>query len=114
MDARRFQRLLCEVAELSASQRAALFKVLRGVGEGAQAIAIAESRRSAGEPCPHCSHEHVQPWGQSNGLQRWRCKSCRKTFNALTGTPLAGLRKRELWLEHGRALTDGISLRKVA
>jgi hypothetical protein len=32
----------------------------------------------------------------------------------LTGTPLEGLRKRELWLEHGRALVDGVSLRKVA
>ena len=114
MDARRFQRLLCEVAKLSPQQRTALGRVLRGVDEGSEAIAIAESRRSADAPCPHCAHEHVQPWGQSNGLQRWRCKSCRKTFNALTGTPLAGLRKRELWLEHGRALTDGVSLRKVA
>jgi len=114
MDARRFQRLLCEVAELGARQRAALIRVLRGLDEGGEAIAIAESRRSADAPCPHCSHAHVQPWGQSNGLQRWRCKSCRKTFNALTGTPLAGLRKRELWLEHGRALADGVSLRKVA
>jgi transposase-like protein len=114
MDARRFQRLLCVVAELSERQRAALIRVLRGVGEGAEAIAIAESRRPADAPCPHCSHERVQPWGHSNGLQRWRCKSCRKTFNALTGTPLAGLRKREVWLEHGRALADGVSLRKVA
>lgn len=114
MDAARFQRLLCEVAELSARQRGALIKVLRGVDEGAEAIAIAESRRSGDAPCPHCDHEHVQPWGQSNGLQRWRCKSCRRTFNVLTGTPLAGLRKRELWLEHGRALTDGVSLRNVA
>ena len=46
-------------------------------------------------------------------MHRWRCKGCRRTFNALTGTPLAGLRKREQWLEHGRALVDGVSLRKV-
>jgi transposase-like protein len=114
MDAARFQRLLCEMAELSARQHKALMKVLEGVDESAEALAIVESRRAADAPCPHCWHEHVQPWGQSDGLQRWRCKSCRRTFNALTDTPLARLRKRELWLEHGRALVDGVTLREVA
>ena len=114
MDAARFQRLLCEVAELTARQKKQLIKVLEGVAEGAEAVAIVESRGAPEAPCPHCGHQHVQPWGSSDGLQRWRCKSCRRTFNALTGTPLARLRKRELWLEHGRALVDGVSLRKVA
>ena len=114
MDAARFQRLLCDVAELTARQKKKLIKVLDGVDERAEAVAIVESRSSPEAPCPQCGHLHVQPWGSSDGLQRWRCKSCRRTFNALTGTPLARLRKRELWLEHGRALADGISLRKVA
>ena len=36
------------------------------------------------------------------------------TFNALTGTPLAQLHKRELWEAHTQAIIDGLSLRKVA
>ncbi len=39
---------------------------------------------------------------------------CRRTFNALTGTPLARLRYKERWLTQGAALQDGISVRKAA
>ena len=35
-------------------------------------------------------------------------------FNALTGTPLAHLHKREKWLEYARAIVDGLTLRKAA
>jgi transposase-like protein len=42
------------------------------------------------------------------------CRACERTFNALTGTPLAGLRLREKWLDYARALVDGVSLRKAA
>jgi transposase-like protein len=114
MRASEFQKLLGELSKLDAGQRKAAIRLLSGVDEGRQAIEIVEAGRSSGRGCPHCGHEHVQPWGESNDLHRWRCKGCRRTFNALTGTPLAGLRKRELWLEHGRALVDGVSLRKVA
>ena len=37
-----------------------------------------------------------------------------RTFHALTATPLAHLRKRELWLNYGQALIDGLSLRQAA
>ena len=47
-------------------------------------------------------------------MQRHRCKSCLKTFNAVTGTPLARLRKKEKWLEYSRAMIDGLSVRKAA
>ena len=114
MRAAEFQKLLGELGQLDAGQRAAAIRVLSGVDETRQAIEILEAGGASGPACPHCGHAHVQPWGQSNQLHRWRCKGCARTFNALTGTPLAGLRKRELWLEHGRALVDGVSLRKVA
>lgn len=114
MRAAEFQKLLGRLVELDADQRKAALRVLSGVDEKAQALEIVEGRRAVTAPCPHCADERVQRWGQSDGLRRWRCKNCRRTFNALTGTPLARLRKRDLWLEHGRALVDGISLRKVA
>ena len=114
MRAADFQKLLGELSKLDAGQRKAALRVLSGVDEGQQAIEILEAASTAGPLCPHCGHAHVQPWGHSNQLQRWRCRSCHITFNALTGTPLAGLRKRELWLEHGRGLVAGASLRTVA
>ena len=56
----------------------------------------------------------VGPWGRASDLKRYKCKVCGRTFNALTGTPLAGLRLREKWLDYARSLVEGISLRKAA
>jgi len=111
-----FLALLGQVARLDRGQRAVLLKVLTDADEAHEATDLVEGRQGERPACPHCGCERLYAWGQSNGLKRWKCKNkdCRRTFNALTRTPLARLRKRELWLAHGRALGDGISLRKVA
>jgi transposase-like protein len=64
--------------------------------------------------CPHCASREIVGWGRSDGLLRFRCKSCRRTFNALTKTPMAHLRKKEKWLDHARAMIEGKSLAKTA
>lgn len=66
--------------------------------------------------CRHCEYGSVKKWGKSDGLQRYKCKSecCGKTFNALTGTPLANLRHKDKWLDYFRCLQDSLPLRKVA
>ena len=56
----------------------------------------------------------MQRWGHASGLRRYRCAACRKTFNALTGTSLARLRKKACWLRYGEALAAGMSLAKAA
>jgi hypothetical protein len=38
-----------------------------------------------------------------------RCFDCRKSINALTGTPPAHLRKKEEWLKMAAALKDGLT-----
>ncbi len=64
--------------------------------------------------CPHCSETKVQRWGKCSGLQRYRCKNCRRTFNSLTGTPLARLRKKEIWIDFAKCINEGLSVRKSA
>jgi transposase-like protein/IS1 family transposase len=66
--------------------------------------------------CPHCGSNPIGQWGSSAGLQRYRCKSedCRRTFNALTKTPLARLRKRSLWQANLDCMFDGLPLWRVA
>jgi transposase-like protein len=76
-------------------------------------IQTIEASFQAEPECPHCQSKKLQKWGSAHELQRYRCKACKKTFNALTGTPLAQLHKRELWQQHSQALIDGLSLRKV-
>ncbi len=64
--------------------------------------------------CPHCASREIVGWGRSDGLLRYRCKACGRTFNALTKTPMAHLRKKEKWLDHARAMIEGRSLAKTA
>src|SRR5580693_6571144 len=70
--------------------------------------------RVAAQGCPHCAGRETVGWGRSHGLLRFRCKSCGRTFNALTKTPMAHLRKKERWLDHARAMIEGKSLAKTA
>ena len=52
--------------------------------------------------------------GPLDGLLRFRCTSCGRTFNALTKTPMAHLRKKKRWLDHAQAMIEGKSLAKTA
>jgi len=130
-----FRRLSADVDALSRAQLAALDAAIKARveaeagpptppcepadgppkhDEGCASIRDIEVKFAAAPVCPHCQSERVVKWGFANGLRRYRCKPCRVTFNALTGTPLAQLHKRELWIGNAQALVDGIALRKVA
>jgi len=64
--------------------------------------------------CPHCGGRKIVAWGRSHGLPRYRCKSCRRTFNAATMTAMARLRKRDRWFDQAQAMIEGLSLAKAA
>jgi transposase-like protein len=65
--------------------------------------------------CPHCDCHELSRWGMTtNGIQRFRCKSCRKTFNALVDSPLYCMKKAEIWIEYTNLMWDGVSIRKAA
>ena len=52
--------------------------------------------------------------GKARGLRRYRCKTCGKTFGALTGTALSGLHHKERWLAFGASLGEGETIREAA
>src|ERR1700728_2666415 len=83
-------------------------------GRQKDALGTTSHERVAAQGCPHCAEREVVGWGRSHGLLRFRCKSCGRTFNALTKTPMAHLRKKEKWLDHARAMIEGKSLAKTA
>jgi len=64
--------------------------------------------------CPHCAGSRCHRCGQANGLQRYRCLGCGRSFNALTGTPLARLRLREKWLSYLQCLIGSDTVRTAA
>jgi transposase-like protein len=62
------------------------------------------------ESCPHCSCTTLYKWGINANIQRYKCKACNKTFNALTNTPLARLRHKEKWSDFAQDVIDGKSI----
>jgi transposase-like protein len=114
MKAADFQVLVGQLTALSRQQRATLSRLLSEPPASEAVVELLESNGADLRQCPHCRASRVQSWGQSSGLRRFRCAECRRTFNALTGTPLARLRHRDQWLIQSAALRDGLSVRKVA
>ena len=64
--------------------------------------------------CPSCGATHFVKNGFARGLQRFLCRGCASTFNALTGTPLSKLHLRGKWLAYAQALNQGLSIPQVA
>lgn len=114
MKAEDFRGLVEQLGDLTEVQRAALQAALAGEGSANEAVALIETRFAAAPSCGHCGSERFGTWGHASGLRRYKCRDCHRTFNALTGTPLAQLHRRDAWLDYARALVDRVSLRKAA
>jgi transposase-like protein len=131
MKAEDFAAWLAAISGMTSAQRAEAFARLEKAGAAApvaessgpgpgkrsrreDALGTTGVERVAAQGCPHCAAREVVGWGRSHGLLRFRCKSCGRTFNALTKTPMAHLRKKEKWLDHARAMIEGKSLAKTA
>jgi transposase-like protein len=113
MRQRELVALMNGLEKLTRTQRQMVVAEL-AVGESkAASVEVIEGCAADTPVCPHCSAERVVKNGSADGLQRYKCISCRKTFNALTGTPLARLRMKGKWLEQTAALRDGLSLTQV-
>src|SRR3954463_15299890 len=81
---------------------------------GSEVVAELGQRRVDSIGCPHCGSRDVVHWGKARALPRYRCKGCQRTFNALTKTPLAGLRMKDKWPAQAEAMIGGVSIAKAA
>lgn len=113
MRERELTGLMRQLGKLTRRQRKVLAAELAALESHMASTEIVEGQM-AHPNCPHCASRQVVKNGSADGLQRFKCRGCRRTFNALTGTPLAGLHLRGKWLDHAAALRDGLSLNQVA
>ena len=86
------KRITVALRQMSPAQRKVVATELAALDTQPASTVLVESRFAAAATCPHCKARRVIRHGHANGLQRYRCRDCRKTFSALTGTPLARLR----------------------
>lgn len=114
MRSRDMKRMLSLAPRLTPGQRLELLGALHMQAAGAESVAVVQARLQTQLACPHCRGERVVCNGQASGLQRYKCRGCAKTFNALTGTPLARLRHKAKWLEQAQVLHEGLSVHAAA
>jgi transposase-like protein len=99
--------------QLATTELARLREWIANLTHPGECLALIE-QAAAGRPCPHCQSSRLHRCGRASGLQRFRCLGCRRTCNALTGTPLARLRKREKWLPYLQCLLESRTVREAA
>jgi len=59
-------------------------------------------------------HALAPKLSSASGLQRYKCRTCQRTFNALSTTPLARLRMKAKWLQQQDVLLQGLSVSQAA
>lgn len=114
MEPTEFRKWLAQIDELTPSQRQRSLDALTAPDPARASHDVIEERLADERTCPRCSMPGATLHGMANALQRYRCNHCGRTFNALTGTNLAGLRKKEKWLDFSEALKAGETLEKSA
>jgi len=105
-----FQKLLKQLTNLTYSQS----KQAENILHKKCSLENLEDITGHVDSCSHCQSTSFHKWGIRANLQRYRCKSCNKTFNALTNTPLARLRHKEVWLDYAKDVIEGKSIRSSA
>jgi len=115
MASKQFQNILHHVSNLNYGQLKKLrHEVESNISNNQVGQAIADHEETISH-CPHCDSHALNRWGMTRqGIQRFKCKSCEKTFNALADSPLYRMRKPQKWIEYTKLMWDGVSLRKAA
>jgi len=118
MDAATFKTVEAQVVhwltELTGEQLEQLRERFDRCTSLADCLAIIEQRGAAMRRCPHCQGDKLYRYGIFYGLQRYRCRQCTRSFNALTGTPLAFIRLREKWLPFLQCMLGSMTVRATA
>ena len=114
MEPRKFKQFIEQAARLSRRQRADLADLLSLSLLQEKTAALIEAAAAPYRACPRCRSVRLHRHGHADGLQRYRCVDCARTFNALTGTPLARLRHRTKWLPYLDCMLQSGTVRRAA
>ena len=114
MERKEFLTWLSEVDRLSEAQKQEAGEVVAGRPVGEASLAAIEMGVGEDRSCPRCGAHGAVANGKSRGLQRYLCRSCNRTFGAVTSTPMNRLHHKELWLTFGDCLANGDTIAAAA
>jgi transposase-like protein len=119
MELQHLSKLKASLVKAPVDQVLEIEEIVRGVIQRRVAEAKLAKRTAAtidARTCPHCLTTRAMLHGKDkNGRQRFRCVNadCHRTYNILTGTPMARARKPEKWAQYLGCMSDHLSLRKI-
>ena len=114
MDACTFESFLSQMTQLASHQCVQVLALLTPRVDQTRTVDMLQAAVAGKQCCPRCQGNRLYRHGEANGLQRFRCRDCGRTFNCLTGTPLARLRHKDKWRAYADCLLDSRTVRKAA
>lgn len=104
-----FAELVSRLRLLTPQQLAQLGTAVTGSQRQVEAVLALDARcgEKTGQGCPRCTSSNRCRWGHTRtGAQRWRCDDCNATWSGLTGTPIAGIRRPDLFIDLVRNMIE--------
>ena len=117
MTDRDFCRFLKHLSTLSEEQKSVVFARIQGCSSRQglpKLFQRLEKNFSVHPQGGHCHSEHASRYGYQHQRQRYKCKDCRRMFNALTGSPLSYLKRPAALDQYLECMTTSMTLRPAA
>jgi len=120
VEQQQFLSLLESIKSLSSEQIIILHNALPALDsldikpDESQVLQAVEETFSEAQCCPRCRSDNVGGWGKQSKRPRYKCRDCKKTFNALTNTPLAWLRVKDKLDQYLECMRGNSTLRLAA
>ncbi len=117
---RSISQIINEIASFPSSKKEAIIISLNrmlqsGVKDRATVLEVRKNiQQKSPINCPHCKSETIVGYGRYRDRKRYKCKSCGKTFNDLSGTSISKIHKKSEWKDYISCMADGLSLRASA
>lgn len=110
------EKLKEQILSLPLGERERLLKEIDDLTKNADLAKIASRRHEFDNKlgaCPHCSHRKYVRFGKDKGSQRYKCKSCNRSFTEYTGTWMAGLQRKDKIAGYLKLMVEEKSLDKI-
>lgn len=102
---------------LSVTERSELVRELQDMVGAKATEGILEVRREMLDnkqgACPHCGHTKYVRFGKKSGSQRYKCKSCGRSFTEYSGTWMAGIHHKDKIEGYLRLMVEEKSLDRI-
>lgn len=114
MQRREFRQWVARAVELTGTQRRQVLAALQESSRANEFSVAVEQVIGENRTCPHCGAADAWRYGSKHGKQIYRCRDCRRTFDAMSQSPLSRLTKPDRWHRFSEALAAGESLSAAA